>query len=84
MDGHRFCILKRVAIDRILNRDVWKNHAVAAHFNSEGHFLQDLSILVIEQIDSEEATCSYRRAKESYWMIQTLRLLAPEGLNLNQ
>ena len=53
---------------------------VAAHFNSEGHFLQDLPIYVIEHIDREED--SYRRAKESYW-IQSLRLLAPEGLNLN-
>ena len=53
---------------------------VAAHFNSEGHSLQDLSIFVIEQIHREEA--SYRRAKESYW-IQTLRSLAPEGLNLD-
>ena len=53
---------------------------VAAHFNSEGHSLQDLSIFVIEQIHREEA--SYRRAKESYW-IQTLRSLAPEELNLD-
>ena len=53
---------------------------VAAHFNSEGHSLRDLSIFVIEQIHREEA--SYSRAKESYW-IQTLQLLAPEGLNLN-
>ena len=51
---------------------------VAAHFNSEGHSLQDLSIFVIEQIHREEA--SYRRAKESYW-IQTLRSLAPEELS---
>ena len=53
---------------------------VTAHFNSEGHSLQDLSISVIEQIHREEA--SYGRAKESYW-IQTLQSLAPEGLNLD-
>ena len=53
---------------------------VAAHFNSEGHSLQDLSIFVIKQIHREEA--SYRRVKESYW-IETLQSLAPEGLNLD-
>ena len=53
---------------------------VAAHFNSEGHSLQDFSIFVIKQIHREED--SYRRAKESYW-IQTLRSLAPEGLNFD-
>ena len=35
---------------------------MAAHFNSKGHSLQDLSIFVIEQIHREEV--SYCRAKE--------------------
>ena len=52
---------------------------VAAHFNSEGHSQQSLSIFVIEQIHKEVA--SYCRMKKSYW-IQVLRLLTPEGLNL--
>ena len=53
---------------------------MAAQFNSEGHSLQDLSIFVIVQILREEAI--YRRAKERY-CIQTLRLLAPKGFNLD-
>ena len=57
-----------MVIDWILNINVWKK-TVAAHLNSEGHSLQDLSIFIIEQINREEA--SYRRAKQSYW-IQTL------------
>ena len=52
---------------------------VAKHFNSTGHSLEDLSIYVIEKIHREEA--NFRKAKESHW-IQTLRTLAPEGLNL--
>ena len=44
-----------------------------------GHSLDDLSIYVIEEIHREEAV--FRKAKESHW-IQTLRTLAPEGLNL--
>ena len=68
-----------MAIDRILNINVWKK-TVTAHFNSEGHSLQDLSIFVIEQIHREEA--SYSRAKESY-RVWTLRSLAPEGLHLD-
>ena len=59
----------------------WKKleKPVAKHFNSMGHSLEDLSIYVIEKIHREEAT--FRKAKESHW-IQTLRTLAPEGLNL--
>ena len=53
---------------------------VAAHFNSEGHYLQNLSIFVIEQIHREEA--SYRRAKESYW-IQGSQIADPRGTGLN-
>ena len=53
---------------------------VATHFNSEGHSLEDLSIVVIEQIHREEA--NFRKAKESHW-IQTLRSLVPGGLNLD-
>ena len=39
---------------------------VASHFNSDGHFLEYLSILVIEQIHRKEA--NYRKVKESYWI----------------
>ena len=53
---------------------------VANHFNSKGHSLEDLSIIVIKQINREEA--NIRRVKESYW-IQTLRSLTSEGLNLD-
>ena len=52
---------------------------MAKHFNSTGYSLEDLSIYVIEKMHGEEA--AFRKAKESYW-IQTLRTLAPEGLNL--
>ena len=54
---------------------------VAAHFNSENHILEELSIFAIEHtggIPREEPNC--RRAKQSYWN-QTLGSLAPEGLN---
>ena len=53
---------------------------VAQHFNSNGHSLEDLSVFVIEKIHREEAT--FHKAKESHW-IRALRLLAPEGLNLD-
>ena len=69
MNGHRSDIKHR----RLEN-------PVANHLNSEGHSLEDLSIFVIEQIHQEEA--NFRKGKESYW-IQTLRSLAPEGVNLD-
>ena len=53
---------------------------MANHFNSECHSLEDVSIFVIKQINMEEA--DYHKVNESYW-IQTLRSLAPEGLNLD-
>ena len=53
---------------------------VASQFNSKGHSLYDLPIFVIEQIHKEKA--NFQKAKESHW-IQTLKSLAPEGLNLD-
>ena len=69
MNGHRSAIKHRRLDKPEANR-----------FNSEDHSLENLSIFVIEQIHREEA--NFRKAKESYW-IQTLRSLAPEGLNLD-
>ena len=62
--------------------DIKRRHLekpVAKHCNSTGHSLEDLSVYVIDEIQREEAT--FRKVKESHW-IQTLRKLAPEGLNL--
>ena len=39
---------------------------VAEHFNSVGHFLDDLSIFAVEKIHQEDA--SFRKAKENYWI----------------
>ena len=49
---------------------------VAAHFNLVGHSIDDLTIMVIEKINRNDA--SHRKKKESYW-IKTLRSMAPEG-----
>ena len=53
---------------------------VAKYFNLVNHSLEDLSIFVIEEIHRGDT--GLRKAEESYW-IQTLRLLTPEGLNLD-
>ena len=66
-----------MAIDRILNIDVWISQWQVILIPKA---LEDLSIFVIKQIHREEA--NFRKAKESYW-IQMLRSLAPEGLNLD-
>ena len=49
---------------------------VASYFNSKGHYLEDLSIFVIEQVHREEV--NFRKVKESHW-IQTFESLAPRG-----
>ena len=52
---------------------------VARHFNLVDHSINDLTIMVIETIHREDT--EYRKRKERYW-IETLRSLAPDGLNL--
>ena len=60
------------------------NKSVARHFTSMGHKgYQDMTISVLEFIRKPpHATCSIaiRRRVEANW-IQTLRTLAPQGLN---
>ena len=53
---------------------------VAKHFSLPDHSMEDLSISVIEKIYREDA--DYRKRKESHW-IQSVRLLTPDGLDLN-
>ena len=53
---------------------------VAEHFSGPGHTFDDLTVMVIEAMYS--ANSDRRKYRESYW-IYTLRLLAPEGLNLD-
>ena len=53
---------------------------VAAHFNSTGHSIGDLRILVIEAMRSQDE--SLRKKRESFWINQ-LRSLYPGGMNLD-
>ena len=61
-----------------------KNHReekpVAAHFNSVGHSMEDLQIIIIEKIHREDVV--HRRRKESYW-INSLQSMVPDGMNLD-
>jgi len=50
---------------------------VAAHFNTPGHSTDDLSIMVIEKMKSEDPDL-----RKSYW-IHHLQTLSPSGLNLD-
>ena len=52
---------------------------VARHFNLVDPSINDLTIMVIETIHREGT--EYRKRKERYW-IETIRSLAPDGLNL--
>ena len=52
---------------------------VAAHFNSPGLSLGDLSILAIETMKSQDE--SLRKKRESFW-IKELKSLYPGGMNL--
>ena len=52
---------------------------VAQPFNSNGHYLEELSIFKSEKIYRKEAT--FLKAKDNQ-CIRTLRSLTPEGLNL--
>ena len=53
---------------------------IAVHFNMLGHTFEDVSVMVIEQIQVKNT--AQRKNRESYW-IHTLRMLAPDGLNLD-
>ena len=55
------------------------NKPVAEHFNTIGHSLEDLTVMVIEQIMADS---TQRKQQESYW-IHTLRTLTPDSLNLD-
>ena len=50
---------------------------VAEHFYSNGHSVQDFSVIGIEKIYGDE---TYRKVKESFW-IKKLKTLSPDGLN---
>ena len=53
---------------------------VAVHFNTMGHTLEDLNVMVIDQLGS--APIERRKLTESF-RIHTLRSVAPQGLNLD-
>ena len=53
---------------------------VAEHFNLPGHYMENLTIMVIDKIGKDDV--QLRRGRESYW-IHHLRSMAPEGLNLD-
>ena len=53
---------------------------VAEHFNLPGHYMENLTIMVIEKIRKDDV--QLRRRRESYW-IHHLRSMAPEDLNLD-
>ena len=53
---------------------------VAVHFNSPGHKLSDLTILVLEQMRSNSP--DLRKLRESYW-IHHLHSIHPSGMNLD-
>lgn len=55
-----------------------ENKAVANHFNSFGHSMNDCSILPIEAVSNKENL----RKREAYW-IGKLKTMSPFGLNLH-
>ena len=52
---------------------------MARHFNLVDNSFNNLAIMVLETIHREDT--EYRHRKQRYW-IETLRSLAPDGLNL--
>jgi hypothetical protein len=54
-----------------------KSDTIVEHFYSNGHSVQDFSVIGIEKNDGEE---TYRKVKESFW-ITKLKTLSPDGLN---
>ena len=53
-----------------------ENTSVAKHFNQDGHSMEDLTIMIIDQEDSDKKL----RERERYW-IKKLKTKAPHGLN---
>jgi hypothetical protein len=54
-----------------------KSDTIAEHFFSNGHSVQDFSVIGIEKIYRDETD---RKVKESFW-IKKLKTLSPDGLN---
>ena len=54
---------------------------VAAHFNQPDHSLEDLRVMGIEKIEDYNNTRKRRKLRERYWIFE-LRMLTPEGLNI--
>lgn len=54
-----------------------KSDTLAEHVYSNGHSVQDFSVIGIEQFYGDE---TYRKVKESFW-IEKLKTLSPDGLN---
>ena len=53
-----------------------KKTSVAKHFNQDGHSMEDLTIMITDQEDSDKKL----REREKYW-IEKLKTKAPHGLN---
>ena len=66
LNGHRYDIRKT------------QKSAVAKHFNEPGHTMEHLTIMVIENLQSNDI--QFRRKRERFW-INELQCMAPEGLN---
>lgn len=54
-----------------------KQDSVATHFYTDGHSIDDFSVIGIEKVYGED---TYRKVKESFW-IKKLQTLHPDGLN---
>ena len=54
---------------------------VAAHFNQPNHSLDDLQVMGIEKIHTNNA--KWRKQRESYWIF-TLDTMTPTGMNLDE
>ena len=51
---------------------------VSTHFNLPGHSMEDLTIMIIEKIETNDDQT--RRTRQRYW-IDKLRSMAPHGIN---
>jgi len=64
----------------IKHNRTWKQ--VAAHFNQDGHSMEDLTIMVIEKIPEHDVSSRKKReGYERHW-INELKTMTPNGLNL--
>ena len=54
---------------------------VAAHFNQPDHCLQDLQVMGIEKIHTNDTT--RRKLRESYWIF-TMETLTPSGMSVDE